>query len=99
MADIRMDPLEVRGTKETEVAQRRRARMLVEVVAMDIIIPALIAVGLSLLVIVVAMKESSRQSRLEEKESPCDSCPYWTECQGKDKSDCLLYKTEEDLYG
>lgn len=62
---------------------------------MDLIIPILILTGLALIVVY----SRSREKKPTIAKTPCDNCPYWSECQGKDKSDCLLYKTEEDVYG
>lgn len=62
---------------------------------MDLIIPLLILAGLALIV----AYSLTREPKFTKKESPCDHCPYWSECQGEDKSDCLLYKIEEDVYG
>lgn len=62
---------------------------------MDLIIPILILAGLVLIVVY----SRSREKKPAMKDSPCNHCPYWSECQGEGKADCLLYKIEEDVYG
>lgn len=33
----------------------------------------------------------------EEDLERCTGCPFWSECQGEEKDDCLQYNTEEEV--
>lgn len=66
---------------------------------MDLIIVFLIFYAFGAFFSWICRKTKKEAAAMEErKTSPCDNCPFWSECQGQDKEDCLMYKAEDEIY-
>lgn len=71
-----------------------------EVTHMNLIITlALLALFAEVLLCFCRKTKKEPAAMEERKASPCDHCPFWSECRGEDKSNCLMYKAEDEIYG